>query len=134
MNTHDTNFDSSAIADAVADEVFPEERSLTDDIVALIDDGKTYVEAELQYQKTRAAFALDRGRSGALYGVLSAALLHLALVALVVGVVIALTPMIGAWAATAVVVGLLVIAGIGFALAAKQRFGRLSAAYRETRT
>lgn len=134
MNTHDPQLDSSAIADAVADEVVPEERSLTDDIVALLDDGKTFVEAEVQYQKTRAAFAFDKGRTGAFYGVLAFALLHLALVALVVGAVIALTPMIGAWAATAVVVGALALIGILFALAAKRRFSRLTAAYRETQT
>lgn len=133
MNTHDPEFDSSAIADALADEVMPEERSLTDDVLALLDDGKTYVESELQYQKTRAAFAFDRGRAGAAYGIVAFALLHLALVALVVGAVIALTPMIGAWAATALVVGLLVIVGGLFALAARKRFARLVSAYRETK-
>lgn len=108
------------------------ERSLTDDLVALLDDGKTYVEAEAQYQKTRAAFALDKGKAGALYGVVAFALLHLALVALVVGSVIALIPVLGAWGATALVVGLLALAGIGFALAARGRFRRLAEAYRET--
>jgi hypothetical protein len=74
----------------------------------------------------------DRGRSGALYGLVAAALLHLALVALVVGAVIALAPVIGAWAATGLVVGALLIAGIALALAAKRRFASLSAAFRET--
>lgn len=133
MNTHDTTLDSSVIADAVADEIVPEERSLTEDLVALIGDGKTYVEAEVQYQRTRAAFAFDKGKTGAFYGILAFAMLHLALVALVVGAVIALTPMIGAWAATAVVVGSLALIGILFALTAKRRFSRLAAAYRETR-
>lgn len=109
------------------------ERSLTDDLVAMLDDGKTYVEAEVQYQKTRAAFALDRGKAGAFYGVIAFALLHLALVALVVGSVIALIPAIGAWAATALVTGLLVVAGGAFAWRAKKRFDRLAEAYRETR-
>ena len=108
-------------------------RSLTDDIAALFDDGKTYVEAEVQYQKTRAAFALDKGKAGAAFGAIAFALLHLALVALVVGSVIALAPAIGAWAATALVVGVLVLAGAGFAIAAQKRFKRLAEAYRETR-
>lgn len=108
-------------------------RSLTDDIVALLDDGKVYAEAELQYQKTRAAFALGKGKAGALYGVLAFALLHMALVALVVGTVIALIPLIGAWAATALVTGVLVVAGGFLAMRAKKRFDRLSATYRETR-
>lgn len=109
------------------------ERSLTDDLVALLDDGKTYVEAEVQYQKTRAAFAFDRGRTGAFYGIVAFALLHLALVALVVGSVIALMPVIGPWAATAVVVGILILAGAAFGLAAKRRFARLVEAYRDTK-
>ena len=108
-------------------------RSLTDDLVALLDDGKTYIEAEVQFQKTRAAFALDRGRSGAIYGVVALTLVWLALVALVVGLVIALTPEIGPWAATAVVVVVLAAGGAFFAWRAKQRFARLVEAYRETR-
>lgn len=110
-----------------------QERSLTDDLVALLDDGKTYVEAEVRFQKTRAAFAFDRGKAGAFYGIVAFALLHLALVALVVGTVIALIPAIGAWAATALVAAVLIVAGGGCALAAKRRFERLGEAYREIR-
>lgn len=109
------------------------EGSLSDDIVALIDDGKTYVEAELAYQKTRLAFAAGRGKSGALYGICAFAVLHLALVGLVIGAIIALTPVITAWGATALVVGLLLIAGVILALKAKQRFARLVEAYAETK-
>jgi hypothetical protein len=131
LNEHDPAIDSSVVAEASADVTAPDDRSLTDDIMALVDDGKTYVEAELQYQKSRAAAGLAQGRSGAGYGLVAAALLHLALVALVVGSVFALAPAIGAWAATAVVVGLLILAGMGFALAAKRRFARLAAIFGE---
>lgn len=109
------------------------ERSLSDDLVALLDDGKTYVEAEVQFQKTRAAFAADKGKTGAAFGIAALALLHLALVALVVGSVIALIPAIGAWGATALVVVLLLAAGVGLALAARSRFRRLAEAYRGAR-
>jgi hypothetical protein len=124
--------DPSAVTAAPVGATEPE-RSLTDDIVAMLDDGRTYVEAEVRFQKTRAAFALDRGRTGALCGLVAFALLHLALVALAVGTMIALIPTIGAWAATALVVGVLALAGAGFALAARRRFARLADAYRETR-
>lgn len=110
-----------------------ESRSLADDLLALIDDGKTYVEAEAQFQKTRASFAFDRGKSGALYALVAFTLLWMALVALVVGLVIALTPEIGPWAATAVVVALLAAGGVFFAWRARQRFARLAAAFREAR-
>ncbi|ANY20642.1 hypothetical protein A6F68_02140 [Tsuneonella dongtanensis] len=133
MNTHDPGFDASVDDLSSADAVAPQQQSLTDDVFALLDDGRTLVETEIQFQKTRAAFAFDRGKSGAAFGVVAFALFHLALVALVVGAVIALTPVIGAWGATAVVVGILVIAGLWFALAAKRKFARLAAAYAETR-
>lgn len=114
--------------------VVPEEPSLTDDIVSLIEDGRNLLEAEIQFQKTRAAFAVDRGRSGALYGVAAFAVIHLALVALVVGAVIGLTPLIGPLGATGLVVGVLLVAGIILALAAKRRFSRMASAYRDTRS
>ena len=133
MNTHDPNFDASVDNISPADASIPDTRSLTDDVVALLDDGRTLVETEIQFQKTRAAFAFDRGKSGAAYGIVAFALLHLALVALVVGAVIALTPLISAWGATAVVVGVLVLLGGVFGLAAKRKFARLAAVYAETR-
>lgn len=104
------------------------DHSLTDDIRALFDDGKTYVEAELQYQKSRAAFIADRGRSGAIYGVGALLLLHLALITLAIGTVYALAPAIGRWGATGAVVGVLIIAAVVLGLAAKKRFVSLSTA------
>lgn len=107
--------------------------SLSDDIIALIDDGKTYVDAEVSFQKSRLAFAADRGKSGAFYGIFAFAVLHLALVALVIGAILALTPILTAWGATALVVGVLLGAGIVFGMKAKSRFDRMAEAYAETR-
>lgn len=132
MNTHDPDFEHVDETRS-GDEGSGARDSLTDDIVALLDDGRTMVEAEIQFQRTRAAFALDRGRAGAFYGVAAFALIHLALVAFVVGLVIALSPMIGPWAATAGVVGVLLVAGLVLAIMARRRFARLAQAYSETR-
>ncbi len=107
--------------------------SLSDDIVALIDDGKTYFEAEVAFQKSRLAFAADRGKSGILYGVCAFAVFHLALVALVIGAIFALTPIITAWGATAAVVGVLLLAGAIFGMKARNRFARLAEAYEEAK-
>ncbi len=107
--------------------------SLSDDIIALIDDGKTYVDAEIAFQKSRLVFAADRGKSGAFYGICAFAVLHLALVALVIGAILALSPILTPWGATAVVVGLLMLAGIFFGMKAKARFERMAEAYAETR-
>jgi hypothetical protein len=85
-------------------------RTLVDDIEALIHDGRTYVDAELSYQKTRAAFISDRVKKTLAYAGVAAVLGLLAGIGLTVGLIIALTPLITAWGATAVVVGLLLIA------------------------
>jgi Flp pilus assembly protein TadB len=103
-------------------------RSLREDVEALIDDGKTYLEAELIYQKTRAAFVADRAKDAALFAVLAAAFGVLALIGLTVGLIIALTPLLTAWGASALVVALLLI-GAGLSLrAASRRWARLMAA------
>lgn len=133
MNTYDPDFDASVDDPSSTDAASPALGSLTDDVVAMLDDGRTLLEAEIQFQKTRAAFAFDRGKAGAIYGVAAFALIHLALVALVIGALIGLTPVIGAWAATAVVAGALLIAGAFLALAARRKFARLAAVYSETR-
>ncbi|WP_241233557.1 phage holin family protein [Altericroceibacterium xinjiangense] len=87
----------------------PQERSLVEDVSALFEDGKTYAQAELNFQKTRATFAMDRGKKVAMYGAVAGTLAFVALIALAVGLIIALTPLISAWGATAVVVGVLLI-------------------------
>ncbi len=105
--------------------------SLTDDITALYEDGKTYAEAELAYQKTRARFTLEKGKKGATFLGGALALLHLAGIALVVGLIIALTPLITAWGATALVVALLVIGALILGNMARKKFAAMSSAYKE---
>lgn len=97
-------------------------RSLLDDVHALIDDGKTYLEAELGFQKTRAAFVADRAKSTMVYGAIAALLGFLALVGLTVGAIIALTPTLTAWGASALVVAILLIAAALAARAAGRKW------------
>lgn len=86
--------------------------SLAEDVSALFGDGKTYLQAEYAFQKSRAGYTANRLKDAALYGAIALGLLHLALIGLTVGIVIALTPLIGPWLATgAVVVVLAAIAG-----------------------
>ena len=125
MSEHDPIFDRPAgISEPAAPDV-----SLADDVRALVDDGKTYIEAELQFQKSRAVFVADRARSGVVFAVAAVLLLHLALVALAIGLIFALAPAIGPWGALALVVGALLVAGIVLGLAARKRFAGLSAAF-----
>jgi Flp pilus assembly protein TadB len=100
-------------------------RSLRDDVEALIEDGKTYLESELVYQKTRAAFVADRAKGAVIYGAMAAAFGVLALIGLTVGLIIALTPLLTAWGASALVVGLLLIAAFLAMRAASRRWKRL---------
>lgn len=106
-----------------------QDRSLADDILDLIDDGKTYAQAELQFQKTRAAFAVDKGRKGAAFAISALLLLHLAVVTLAIGAVIALSPTLTPWGATATVVGVLLVVAVAMGLAARHYFARLGEAF-----
>ena len=78
--------------------------SLLEIIEDLVADAKLYLEAELNYQKSRASFVT--GQFGKTIAMALAALFIalLATIALTVGLVIALTPLITAWGATALVV------------------------------
>ncbi|HEU4820100.1 MAG TPA: phage holin family protein [Qipengyuania sp.] len=107
------------------------EPSLKSDIDALIADGKTYLEAELAYQKSRAGFAANRLKWTAIYGAAAFGLLHLALIALTVGVVIALTPLTGPWIATAIVVALLLTGALVFVLRLRSKVGDIRSAFED---
>lgn len=115
---------------AMADEALPAEApaeslsssahpgSLLDDVGSLVEDGKTYAEAELAYQKSRLVFAGEHAKRAAILGGLAIVLVVLALVALVIGALLALVPVLGPWGATGVVVAVLAVsAGILLGLA-----------------
>ena len=89
------------------------EGSLAEDVEALLADGRTYIQAEVAYQKSRAGYAANRLKSAAIYGAAAFGLLHLALIGLTVGLVIALVPLVGPWIATGIVVAVL-LAGTAF--------------------
>jgi hypothetical protein len=104
------------------------QRHLEDDLRALIGDGLAYAKAEAELQKARARHATGSIKGIALFGVIALVLVFFSLVALTVGLVIALTPLLTAFGATAAVFGgLLVIAAICAWLAAS-RWARLVAA------
>lgn len=105
--------------------------SLADDISALIDDGKTYVEAEIAYQKTRLSFVANRSKSGIVFVLAALGLLHLALIGLTVGAIISLIPAVGPLGATLLVVGVLLIAIAILLVLARGKFASLSAAFKD---
>ena len=105
-----------------------ERRSLYDDLGALFSDGKTYLDAELSYQKSRAGFVANRLKTGIAFGVVAAFFGILAAIGLTVGLIIALTPLITAWGATAVVVIALLLLAYLLVRRAQAAFREMSAA------
>lgn len=104
---------------ATPDDQDAEERSLAADLRVLVDHGIDFVAAEVELQKARAAYAGGAVRTIAILGVFAGLLVCFALVALTVGLVIALAPLLGALgAAFAVFAVYLVIAFICVTLAA----------------
>lgn len=114
------------------EESSPEQKpGLSDELLALIADGQTYAEAELAFQKSRLSYSAQQGKSAALALLAALAFLHLALIALVVGSVIALTPYLTAWGATALVVGVLLLATVIVLLRARNNAREIADAFAE---
>jgi hypothetical protein len=103
---------------------------LRDDVVALIDDARTYAEAEISFQKTRAGLAGKTAGRALVLLVLAVVLLHIALIALAVGAVIALAPLVTIWGAIAIVVGVLLIGVAALIFAAMTKGKLLSAMFK----
>jgi len=105
--------------------------SFVSDVKTLFEDGRTYAEAEIAFQRTRFAYVASHAKSVALFGGIAASLLVLAVFALVFGAILALTPEIGAWAATGVVAGILLGAAVILLLVVRARLKGMKEAFRE---
>lgn len=101
--------------------------ALRDDVTALVEDARNYAEAEIAFQKTRAALAGKHGARALGMLVLALVLLHIALIALAVGAVIALAPLVTIWGAIAIVVGVMLI-GVAALVMSALKDGKLLAA------
>ncbi|MEE4154058.1 MAG: phage holin family protein [Erythrobacter sp.] len=93
----------------------PIEESMVEKVAALIDNARTYAEAEFGFQRTRVALTGRNLASALAFVVLALVLLHIAIIALAVGFVIALAPFVTIWGAIAIVVGVL-LCGTGLFL------------------
>lgn len=106
-----------------------EDRSLFEDVENLIEDGKTYLQAEVAFQKTRAAFAGNRVKLALLFAVVGGALGFLALIGLTVGLIMALAPYLTIWGSSALVVGLLLLGTFLCLRAAAGKWGEIMSAF-----
>lgn len=100
-------------------------RSLLEDIEMLVDDGKTYLEAEVHYQKSRALFVVDEIHSVAIFGAIAGAFGFIALIGLTVGLILALAPWLTTWGSSALVVGVELVVAIILARLAAVRWKRI---------
>jgi thiol:disulfide interchange protein len=110
METPDPQPEPPLVKDEASDAAT---RSLIDDVRQLAVDGRTLLEAELAYQKSRATLAGQTAKGMAGWIALALALVFFALMALVMGLLLALTPLIGGWLAMlALVLGILLAAAL----------------------
>ncbi|MFA6219902.1 MAG: phage holin family protein [Erythrobacter sp.] len=103
--------------------------SLADDLSALIADGRTYAESELAFQKSRAAYTADRAKRATVHALFAFGFIHLALVAITVGVLFALIPAVGAWGATGIVTASLLTGAALLLRLAKRRLDEIVSAF-----
>jgi len=101
------------------------ERSLTEDIMALVSDGRLLAEAEIDFHRKRAAHGAKEGQRILAGFAIAAVLLFFALMALVFGLVLALGEVITYWGSTALVTGVLVVIAVVLVSRAKARLARL---------
>lgn len=105
--------------------------TLAEDIAALASDGKTYVEAEIAFQKSRAAYSASHGKSAALLGLFALGFVHLALIGLVVGALFSLAPLVTPWGATAIVVGALLLGAVILLMLMRRHTRAIGDAFRD---
>ena len=97
------------------------EEGLVDEVSHLLEDGISYAKAEAAFQKTRATLVGKLLGMAAGFGVVALVVANIALIALAIGLIMALAPLITIWGAVAVVVLLLLAITAVLALQAKSR-------------
>lgn len=106
-------------------------RSLLDDVGDLVGDAQTWFDAELSYQKVRAAFVGANLKQAAVLGLAAAVLIVVAVMGLTFGLILALAPLVTAWGATAIVVGTMLLVALLCGLSARKAGRAAVAAIRE---
>lgn len=109
------------------------DRSLNRDLRDLAAEARVLAEAEVAYQKARAVYAGGAAKGIAILLVAAFALVIFALVALVVGTLLALAPIVGEWAATAIVGGGLFVLALVCGLFAMARVSSAKTLLRDDR-
>lgn len=109
-----------------------DEPELAGELRQLVAEGRAWLAAELAYHKSRAALAGQGLKRLVGLAALALALVFFALMALVVGALLALSALVGAWAATGIVVAVLLGAAALAARSAAARWQRIAARLADT--
>lgn len=117
---------AKSLPDPASDEDEDHSDSLVEEVANLLDDGVTYAQAEIAFQKTRAKLASRAGAYAAGYVAVALILLHISVLALAVGLVMALAPLVTIWGAVAIVVGALLLLTLWLGLLARSKVQMLS--------
>ncbi|TDW68569.1 putative superfamily III holin-X [Novosphingobium sp. PhB55] len=108
-----------------------EDLSLIEDVRLLLGEARTFAQAEVTYQKTRAAYLGAETKSIAVLGVGAAIFVFFALMALVLGAVIAVGTLIGPWLAMVAVPMAILLVALFMGLSARGRVKRMMAILKE---
>lgn len=105
----------------------PTEPPLIDELKLLGEEARAYAEAEIAFQKSRAAVAVKGVKNAAIFVVAGLVFVLFALIALVVGLLLALVPYVGHWGALGIVAGAFVLLTLGSVLLARSHWRRMMA-------
>lgn len=106
-----------------------DEPSLEQDFHGLFTSTRAAFDSEIEYQKARAALAARLALRIAGLGALALALVFFLLMAIVMGGLLGLAPMVGPWAALGIVAGLLVLVTLWSVWMVKRTIGRLKSLF-----
>lgn len=113
------------------DDAADADRSLLDDIGDLVGDAQTWFDAELSYQKVRAAFIGANLKQAVVLGIAAAVLVVVAVMGLTFGLILALAPLVTAWGAMAIVAGVLLLGALLCGRGASTAWAALMSAVKE---
>jgi len=99
---------------------------LLDELKQFGDEARSYAEAEIAFQKARAVIVGRNIRSIALASITALIVAIFALVALVAGLLMGLSSLVGPWWATAIVAGGLILVVLGAVMVARAGVSRIA--------
>ncbi|WP_029625251.1 phage holin family protein [Sphingomonas sp. PAMC 26605] len=112
----------------IASPSFVADDSIATLLSRVVSDAQLVARSEIDLQKAKLGAKVDEAKGGVVLALGAVVLASLALIALVVGALMVLTPRVGPLAATGIVAGVLLVAAGLFGFLASRHFRRMFAA------